>query len=107
MSENDRKAKVRPLGDKVLVRRIEHGERKTAGGVIIPGTVKDEKAIEGEVIAVGEGVRDDNGNLVPMPVKVGDRVLFKSWSSTSVRVEDEELMVVPASDLVAILEPTA
>ena len=81
--------KFRPLHDRVLVRRLE-GEEKTTGGIIIPDTAK-EKPMEGEVIAVGPGARDEDGKLHPLDVKVGDRVLFGKWSGTEVKIDGEEL----------------
>ena len=92
----------RPLHDRVLIRRIEQ-EAKTAGGIIIPDTAK-EKPMEGEVIAVGPGSRDETGKLQPLDVKAGDRVLFGKWAGTEVRLEGEDLMVMKESDLLGILE---
>jgi len=82
--------KFRPLHDRVVVRRIEE-EEKTAGGIIIPDTAK-EKPMQGEVIAVGPGLRDERGKLVPLDVKVGDRVLFGKWSGTEVKIDDIEYL---------------
>ena len=90
-----------PLHDRVLVRRIE-GQEKSAGGIIIPDTAK-EKPIEGEVLAVGPGDRDDSGKLVPLSVKKGDRVLFGKWSGTEVKLQGEELLIMKESDLFGIL----
>jgi chaperonin GroES len=95
----------RPLQDRVLVRRIE-GEAKTTGGIIIPDTAK-EKPSEGEVVAVGPGARDENGKIVALDVKVGDRVLFGKWSGTEVKLDGEELMIVKESDLFGIIENDA
>ena len=92
----------RPLHDRVLIRRIEQ-EAKTAGGIIIPDTAK-EKPMEGEVIAVGPGSRDETGKLQPLDVKAGDRVLFGKWAGTEVRLEGEDLMVMKESDLLGIIE---
>jgi chaperonin GroES len=92
----------RPLHDRVLIRRIEQ-EAKTAGGIIIPDTAK-EKPMEGEVIAVGPGARDETGKLQPLDVKAGDRVLFGKWSGTEVRLDGEDLMVMKESDLMGIIE---
>ena len=92
----------RPLHDRVLIRRVEQ-EAKTAGGIIIPDTAK-EKPMEGEVLAVGPGARDENGKLQPLDVKVGDRVLFGKWSGTEVRLESEDLMVMKESDLMGVIE---
>jgi chaperonin GroES len=90
-----------PLHDRVVVRRIE-GEEKTKGGLIIPDTAK-EKPSEGEVIAVGEGARKDNGELVAMTVKAGDRILFGKWSGTEVRIDGEDLLIMKESDILGII----
>lgn len=95
----------RPLQDRVLVRRIE-AEEKTAGGIIIPDTAK-EKPMEGEVVAVGPGARDDTGKLVEPAVKAGDRVLFGKWSGTEVRIDGEDLLIMKESDILGIIETTA
>src|SRR5919199_1016092 len=92
----------RPLHDRVLIRRVEQ-EAKTAGGIIIPDTAK-EKPMEGEVIAVGPGARDETGKLQPLDVKAGDRVLFGKWSGTEVRIDGEDLMVMKESDLLGVIE---
>ncbi len=94
--------RFRPLHDRVLVRRIEEEER-TKGGIIIPDTAK-EKPQEGEVIAVGPGARDETGKLIPLDVKVGDRVLFGKWSGTEVKIEGEEYLIMKESDILGILE---
>src|SRR5690606_13205218 len=94
--------RFRPLHDRVLVRRIEAQER-TAGGIIIPDTAR-EKSQEGEVIAVGPGARDERGQLLPMDVKPGDRVLFGKWSGTEVTIDGEELLVMKESDLLGVFE---
>ncbi len=91
----------RPLHDRVLVRRIE-AEEKTAGGIIIPDSAK-EKPSEGEVIAVGEGTRDDDGDRIPLDVKVGDRVLFGKWSGTEVKINGEDLIIMKESDIMGVL----
>ncbi|HKT18810.1 MAG TPA: co-chaperone GroES [Stellaceae bacterium] len=96
--------KFRPLHDRVVVRRIEQDE-KTAGGIIIPDTAK-EKPMEGEIIAAGPGGRNENGQLVPLDVKVGDRVLFGKWSGTEVKLDGEELMIMKESDIMGIIEGT-
>ena len=93
----------RPLHDRVLVRRVD-GEQKTAGGVIIPDTAQ-EKPMEGEVIAVGTGARDESGNVHPLDVKAGDRILFGKWSGTEVKMDGEELLIMKESDIMGILEP--
>jgi chaperonin GroES len=94
--------KFRPLHDRVLVRRIEE-DTKTSGGIIIPDTAK-EKPLQGEVIAVGPGARDETGKLVPLEVKAGDRVLFGKWSGTEVKIDGEELLILKESDILGILE---
>lgn len=93
--------KFRPLHDKVLLRRIEQSE-KTAGGIIIPDTAK-EKPVEGEIVAVGSGLRDDAGKVVPLEVQAGDRVLFSKWAGTEVTIDGEEYLVMKESDIVGIL----
>ena len=97
--------KFRPLHDRVVVRRLE-AEEKTAGGIIIPDTAK-EKPMEGEVIAVGPGARDEAGKLVPLDVKDGDRILFGKWSGTEVKLDGEELLIMKESDIMGILEGRA
>ena len=91
----------RPLHDRVLVRRVEADE-KTAGGIIIPDTAK-EKPQEGEVIAVGPGLRDESGRLIPLDVKAGDLVLFGKWSGTEVKIEGEDLLIMKESDILGII----
>ncbi len=93
--------KFRPLHDRVLLRRIEQNE-KTAGGIIIPDTAK-EKPMEGEVVAVGSGLRDESGKVIALDVKAGDRVLFSKWSGTEVNLNGEELLVMKESDIMGIL----
>jgi chaperonin GroES len=90
-----------PLHDRVLVRRTE-GDEKTAGGLIIPESAK-EKPAEGEVISVGEGARKDNGELIAMAVKAGDKILFGKWSGTEVTVDGEELLIMKESDILGLL----
>ena len=94
----------RPLHDRVVVRRIEADE-KTAGGIIIPDTAK-EKPQEGEVVAVGPGVRDESGKLVELSVTAGDIVLFGKWSGTEVRIQGEDLLIMKESDILGIVEAT-
>ncbi len=94
--------KFRPLHDRVLVRRIEQDE-KTAGGIIIPDTAQ-EKPTEGEVLAVGSGVRDENGKLQPLDVTAGDRILFGKWSGTEVELDGEELLIMKESDIMGVLK---
>lgn len=96
--------KFKPLHDRILVRRIDADE-KTAGGIIIPDTAK-EKPLEGEVIASGDGTRDDNGTRIPLDVKVGDNVLFGKWSGTEVSIDGEELLIMKESDVMGIVEQT-
>ena len=95
----------RPLHDRVVVRRIE-ADQKTAGGIIIPDSAQ-EKPSEGEVIAVGDGARDDSGNRIALDVKVGDRVLFGKWSGTEVKIDGEDLLIMKESDIMGIIEGTA
>jgi chaperonin GroES len=92
----------RPLGDRVLVRRVEE-EQKTRGGIIIPDTAK-EKPQEGEVVAVGPGARDEDGDRIEMDVKAGDRILFGKWSGTEVRVDGEDLLIMKESDILGVVE---
>ena len=95
------KTKFRPLHDRVVVRRI-NAEEKTKGGIIIPDTAK-EKPQEGEVTAVGPGGRDESGKLIPIDVKVGDRVLFGKWSGTEVKLDGEELLIMKESDIMGVI----
>jgi chaperonin GroES len=97
--------KFRPLHDRVVVRRVEE-EAKTAGGIIIPDTAK-EKPMQGEIIAVGPGARDEAGKLVPLEVKAGDRVLFGKWSGTEVKINGEDLLIMKESDILGVLEGKA
>ena len=97
--------KFRPLHDRILVRRIE-SDKKTAGGIIIPDTVK-EKPQEAEVLAVGPGARDERGELQPLDVKVGDRILFGKWSGTEVKIDGEELLIMKESDVMGLIEGEA
>jgi chaperonin GroES len=95
----------RPLHDRVVVRRLE-AEEKTAGGIIIPDTAK-EKPMEGEIIAVGPGARDETGKLVTLDVKAGDRILFGKWSGTEVKLDGEDLLIMKESDIMGIIEGRA
>jgi chaperonin GroES len=95
------KAKFRPLHDRVVVKRVD-AEDKSKGGIIIPDTAK-EKPQQGEVVAVGAGGRDENGKLVPMDLKAGDRVLFGKWSGTEVKLEGEELLIMKESDIMGVI----
>ena len=94
--------KFRPLHDRVVVKRVAE-EEKTKGGIIIPDTAK-EKPMEGEVVAVGPGARDEKGALVALDVKAGDRILFGKWSGTEVRVDGEDLLIMKESDILGIVE---
>ena len=93
---------IRPLHDRVLVRRIEQ-DQKTAGGIIIPDTAQ-EKPQEGEVVAAGPGARGEDGRLAPLDVKAGDRILFGKWSGTEVKVDGEELLIMKESDIMGVIE---
>ncbi|MBY4607804.1 co-chaperone GroES [Rhizobium sp. 9T] len=95
----------RPLHDRILVRRVD-SEEKTKGGIIIPDTAK-EKPQEGEVIAVGPGARDDAGQIQPLDVKVGDRILFGKWSGTEIKINGEDLLIMKESDVMGIIEARA
>ena len=97
--------KLRPLHDRVLIRRVEQ-DAKTTGGIIIPETAQ-EKPMEGEVIAVGPGARGDDGKVQPLDVKAGDRVLFGKWSGTEVKIDGEELMIMKESDVMGIVDSSA
>jgi chaperonin GroES len=96
--------KFRPLHDRVVVKRIDADE-KTAGGIIIPDTAK-EKPSQGEIIAVGPGARDEAGKLVPLDVKVGDRILFGKWSGTEVKIDGVEYLIMKESDVMGVLDET-
>ena len=91
----------RPLHDRVVVKRIE-SEAKTASGIIIPETAK-EKPMEGEIVAVGTGIRAEDGKITPLDVKVGDRVLFGKWSGTEVKVAGEDLLIMKESDILGVI----
>ncbi len=92
----------RPLGDRVLVRRVEE-EEKTKGGIIIPDSAK-EKPQEGLVVSVGPGARDESGKLVPLDVNAGDRILFGKWSGTEVKIDGEDLLIMKESDVLGVVE---
>ena len=94
--------RFRPLHDRVLVRRVEQDD-KTAGGIIIPDTAK-EKPMEGEVIAVGPGARDEAGKIHPLDVKKGDRILFGKWSGTEVKIDGDDLLIMKESDILGVVE---
>ena len=97
--------KFRPLHDRVVVKRVAE-EEKTKGGIIIPDTAK-EKPMEGEVVAVGPGARDEKGALIPLDVKAGDRILFGKWSGTEVKLDGIEYLIMKESDIMGILEGSA
>jgi chaperonin GroES len=97
--------KFRPLHDRVVVRRVEQ-ESKSSGGIIIPDTAK-EKPMEGEIIAVGPGGRDESGKLIPIDLKPGDRILFGKWSGTEVKIDGEELLIMKESDVMGVIEGSA
>jgi len=94
--------KFRPLHDRVLVRRLD-AEEKTAGGIILPDTAQ-EKPMQGEVIAVGSGSRNDQGDVTPLDVKAGDTVLFGKWSGTEIKLDGQDLLIMKESDIMGILE---
>jgi chaperonin GroES len=97
--------KFRPLHDRVVVSRVEE-DAKTAGGIIIPDTAK-EKPMQGEVVAVGPGARDETGKVVPLELKAGDMVLFGKWSGTEVTIDGKELLIMKESDIMGVLEATS
>ncbi len=97
--------KFRPLHDRVVVKRVTADE-KTAGGIIIPDTAQ-EKPSQGEVIAVGPGGRDEAGKLIPIDIKVGDRVLFGKWSGTEVKIDGEDLLIMKESDIMGVIDEPA
>ena len=94
--------KFRPLHDRVVVRRIE-AEEKTKGGIIIPDTAQ-EKPMEGEIVAVGPGARDETGKVVPLDVKPGDRILFGKWSGSEIKLDGEDLLIMTESDIMGVIE---
>jgi chaperonin GroES len=94
--------KFRPLHDRVVIRRVEH-EGKTTGGILIPDTAQ-EKPMEGEIVAVGPGARDDNGKVVPLDVKAGDRILFGKWSGTEIKLDGEDLLIMGESDVMGVID---
>jgi chaperonin GroES len=97
--------KFRPLHDRVVIKRID-AEEKTKGGIIIPDTAK-EKPQEGEVVAVGPGARDEKGKLIPVDVKVGDRILFGKWSGNEIKLDGEELLIMKESDVMGVVAGAA
>ena len=98
--------KIRPLQDRVLVKRIEDEVEKTKGGIIIPDTAK-EKPMEGAIVSVGPGARDESGKHVPLDVKAGDRILFGKWSGTEIKLDGTEYLIMKESDIMGILEGSA
>jgi chaperonin GroES len=94
--------KFRPLHDRVVIRRVEP-EGKTIGGIFIPDTAQ-EKPMEGEIVAVGPGARDDNGKVVPLDVKAGDRILFGKWSGTEIKLDGEDLLIMGESDVMGVID---
>jgi chaperonin GroES len=94
--------KFRPLHDRVVIRRVEH-EGKTTGGIFIPDTAQ-EKPMEGEIVAVGPGARDDTGKVVPLDVKAGDRILFGKWSGTEIKLDGEDLLIMGESDVMGVID---
>jgi chaperonin GroES len=94
--------KFRPLHDRVVIRRVEN-EGKTTGGILIPGTAQ-EKPMEGEIVAVGPGARDDNGKVVPLDVKAGDRIPFGKWSGTEIKLDGEDLLIMGESDVMGVID---
>ena len=97
--------KFRPLHDRVVIRRVEE-ETKSKGGIIIPDTAK-EKPMQGEVVAIGPGGRDEAGKLIPIDLKVGDIILFGKWSGTEVKIDDKELLIMKESDILGVIEDKA
>jgi chaperonin GroES len=97
--------KFRPLHDRVVIRRVDEAG-KTSGGIIIPDTAK-EKPMEGEIVAVGPGKRDDKGALVPLGVKIGDRILFGKWSGAEIKLDGEELLIMTEADVMGVIAPAA
>ena len=94
--------KFRPLHNRVVIRRVEE-QGKTTGGIIIPDTAK-EKPMEGDIVAIGPGARDEKGALVPLDVKVGDRILFGKWSGTEIKLDGEELLIMAESDVMGVVD---
>lgn len=93
--------KLKPIQDRVLVKR-EEAEEKTAGGIIIPDTSK-EKPSKGIIVAIGDGARDEKGNVIPMTLKVGDKVFFTKWGGTEIKIDDEELLIMKENDILAVI----
>jgi chaperonin GroES len=105
LDKEEKPMKFRPLHDRVVVRRID-AEEKTKGGIIIPDTAK-EKPQEAEVIGVGPGGRDENGKLIPIDLKVGDRILFGKWSGTEIKLDGEELLIMKENDVMGVVQASA
>jgi chaperonin GroES len=97
--------KFRPLHDRVLIRRVDP-EGKTTGGIIIPDTAQ-EKPMEGEIVAVGPGARDESGAVVPLDVKPGDRILFGKWSGSEIKLDGKDLLIISETDIMGVLDSTA
>lgn len=95
--------RIRPLGDRVVVKPVER-EEKTKGGIFLPDTVSKERPMEGNVLAVGEGRRDDKGALIPMSVSVGDKVLFAKYGGTEFKIDDEEYLILAEKDILGIVQ---
>jgi chaperonin GroES len=95
--------RIRPLGDRVVVKPVER-EEKTKGGILLPDTVSKERPMEGNVLAVGEGQRDDKGALIPMSVNVGDKVLFAKYGGTEFKVDEEEYLILAEKDILGIVQ---
>ena len=94
--------KLKPIQDRILVKR-EDAEEKTSGGIIIPET-SQEKPSKGTVMAVGDGARDEKGNIIPMTLKVGDKIFFTKWGGTEIKIDNEDLLIMKESDVLAIIE---
>ena len=97
---------IRPLYDRIVVKRLETGDEKTASGLIIPDSAK-EKPQEGEVVAVGQGKRNDEGKLIPLDVKAGDRILFGKYSGTEIKMDNEEYLILREEEVLGIIEDKA
>ena len=95
--------RIRPLGDRVVVKPMER-EEKTTGGIVLPDTATKDRPMEGTILAVGEGRRDDNGKLIPMSVKVGDKVLFAKYSGTEFKVDEVEYLILAEKDILGIVQ---
>lgn len=104
MAKNSKKIVVMPLGDRVLVKPEAEESQKTASGIYIPETSQKEKPERGEVVAVGEGKRNENGQLIPMRVKVGDTIMFSKYGFDEVKIEDEEFYIVTESSILAVIK---